>query len=269
VLVDSHCHLDLPAFAADREAVLARAAAAGVGRLLNPGFDLESSARAAALAAGDPRIVAAVGVHPHDASLLADPEGRLTRDGEAALARLEEMARRPRVVAIGEIGLDFYRDLSPRPAQRTAFRAQLALAKRLDLPVVLHIRDAYAEALALVDAEGPPPRRGVLHAFAGDAAAAAWARARGFRLGIGGPVTYKNSRLPAALAGCAPGDLLLETDAPYLPPDPHRGRRNEPAYLTLTAAAVAAQRGWEPVELAAATTMAFGELFSVETAGDS
>ena len=126
--------------------------------------------------------------------------------------------------------MDFYRDLSPRPAQRTALAAQLDLARELDLPVVFHVRDAWAETLALIDELGAPPRRGVLHAFAGDARAVAWARERGFLLGIGGPVTYKNSTLPdlVRLAGC--DRLLLETDAPWLPPVPHRGRRNEPAF---------------------------------------
>ena len=254
MLTDTHLHLNRREFAGETAAVLERAAAAGVTRFLNVGYDLESSAASVALAGGDPRIWAAVGIHPHDASLLADAEGRLTDGGRAALDRLADLARHERVVALGEIGLDFYRALSPRPAQRTALTVQLALADRLDLPVIFHVRDAYAETLALVEAAGVPRRGGVLHAFAGDAAAVAWARRHGLRLGIGGPVTYKNSRLPELLAGCGPDDLLLETDAPWLPPAPHRGRRNEPAYVALVAARVAGIYGLPEEEVARRTT---------------
>jgi len=261
LLVDSHLHLGRADYDADRAQVLARAEAAGVTRFLEVGYDPESSERAAALAAADRRFRAAVGIHPHDAARLADPDGRPAPEAEALLARLAELAAGPGVVAIGEIGLDFFRDLSPRPAQATAFRAQLALAKRLGLPVILHVRDAYPEALALLEGEGLPERRGVLHAFAGDAAAAAWARRRGFQLGIGGPVTYRNSALPDLLRGASPDDLLLETDAPWLPPHPHRGRRNEPAWLPLTAAAVAQACGLSPEALAARTTAACAALF--------
>ncbi|MHB8080140.1 MAG: TatD family hydrolase [Candidatus Krumholzibacteriia bacterium] len=261
MLVDSHLHLGRADYAADREAVLARAEAAGVTRFLEVGYDLESSERAAALAGADGRFRAAVGIHPHDAARLAGPDGRLAPDADAVLARLAALAAGPRVVAIGEIGLDFFRDLSPRPAQVAAFRAQLALAGRLGLPVILHVRDAYPEALALLEAEGLPERRGVLHAFAGDASSAAWARRHGFRLGIGGPVTYRHSLLPDLLRGVAPDDLLLETDAPWLPPQPHRGRRNEPAWLRLTAEAVAGLCGLPLEELAARTTAACEALF--------
>jgi TatD DNase family protein len=267
VLVDSHVHLDRDDFAADRAAVIARAEAAGITRFLNVGYDLESSARSAALAEGDPRFCAAVGVHPHDATTLADEAGRVTSAGEAVLERLEALAARPGVVAIGEIGLDFYRDLSPRPAQRAALRAQLGLARHLGLPVVLHVRDAYPETLALLEEEGWPAERAVLHAFSGDAATVVWAREHGFRLGIGGPVTYRGSRLPELLRGCAPRDLLLETDAPWLPPVPHRGQRNESAWLRLTAEAVARILDVPLPELARATSAAFDALFRTGDGG--
>ncbi len=152
--------------------------------------------------------------------------------------------------------------ISPPGRRRSAaFRAQLALAKRLGLPVILHVRDAYPEALALLEAEGLPERRGVLHAFAGDASTAAWARRHGFRLGIGGPVTYRSSALPDLLRGVPPDELLLETDAPWLPPHPQRGRRNEPAWLCLTAAAVAQVCGLSLEVLAERTTAACAALF--------
>ena len=167
------------------------------------------------------------------------------------------------MVALGEIGLDYYRDLSPRPAQRTALTVQLELADRLELPVIFHIRDAYAETVALVESVGVPRHGAVLHAFAGDAATVSWGREHGLRLGIGGPVTYKNSQLPELLAACRPEDLLLETDAPWLPPVPHRGRRNEPAYLALVAAKLAEIYGLSVAELGRRTSRSAEELFGL------
>ena len=266
MLTDTHLHLNRDEFADDRDAVLARARDAGVTRFLNVGYDLESSEASVALAAEHPEIMAAVGVHPHDALDLADAEGRLTQDGERTLDRLAELAARPGVVAIGEIGLDYFRDLSPRPAQHAAFRAQLALADRVGLPVVLHIRDAYAEALTELEDHGLPARRGIMHAFAGDEDVARWGVERGFLLGIGGPVTYKSSRLPEILASVTPRDVVLETDAPWLPPVPHRGKRNEPSYLPLTAARVAAAFGLEVDALAAAARENLERLLGAEVA---
>ncbi len=262
-MIDSHVHLYRPEFAHDRHAVLMRAAVAGVQGFLCVGYDLASSHEALALAAANDRILATAGVHPHDASALADAGGELTADGRRTLAALREAARSPRLVAIGEIGLDFYRDLSPRPAQRVAFAAQLELAVDLDLPVVLHIRDAYDETLAVLDAVGLPPRGAVLHSFAGDVAHACWAREHGCLLGIGGPVTYRRSRLPEVLAaaGVTPRDILLETDAPWLPPVPWRGRRNEPAYLVHTRDELARLLDIAPADLAAQTTANFHRLF--------
>ena len=250
MLTDTHLHLNRDEFSGDLDEVMARARQAGVTRFLNVGYDLASSEASVTLAEGDPAIMASVGVHPHDALDLADAEGRLTAAGTGVLARLEELASRPSVVAVGEIGLDYFRDLSPRPAQHAALRAQLALADRLDLPVILHIRDAYDEALGELERHGLPARRGVLHAFAGDERVAEWAAERGFLLGIGGPVTYKTSRLPAVLSRVTARDVILETDAPWLPPVPHRGQRNEPSYLALTAARVAGIFGLDMAEFA-------------------
>ncbi|MEZ4387789.1 MAG: TatD family hydrolase [Candidatus Krumholzibacteriia bacterium] len=254
-MIDTHLHLNRREFADDRDQVRDRARDAGVAGFINVGYDLESSRASVDLSAAHPEIRATVGIHPHDAALLADPEGRLTQDGRRCLAVLADLATAPGVVAIGEIGLDFYRDLSPRPAQRTALIAQLELAGRLDLPVVFHIRDAYPETLALVDEVGLPTRGAVLHSFAGEAAHARWARDRGCLLGIGGPITYKNSQLPQVLAkaGVTAADVLLETDAPWLPPVPHRGRRNEPAFLVHTCETLAAVLGLEAATLARAT----------------
>ncbi len=250
MLTDTHLHLNRDEFAADLDEVLARAREAGVTRFLNVGYDLESSEASVALAERHPEILAAVGVHPHDALDLAGADGRLTSAGERVLERLEALAAHPRVVAVGEIGLDYFRDLSPRPAQHAAFRAQLVLADRVNLPVILHIRDAYAEAIAELTDHGLPARRGIMHAFAGDEEVARWGVERGFLLGIGGPVTYKTSLLPEVLTHVTPRDVVLETDAPWLPPVPHRGRRNEPSYLALTAARVAEVFGLNEADLA-------------------
>ena len=263
-MIDSHCHLNRPEFAADRAEVLAAASAAGVRGLLIVGYDLQTSRESAVLAASHAGMRATVGIHPHDAALLADAAGRPTAAAPAILAELEELAAQPRVVAIGEIGLDFYRDLSPRLAQRAALAMQLELADRVGLPVVFHIRDAWDETLRLVDEIGVPRARGVLHAFAGGDEAVDWARARGFLLGIGGPVTYKNSRLPDMVRLAGPDMLLLETDAPWLPPVPHRGRRNEPAYLQHTCAKVAELLDLTPAAVAARTDASFRALFAVD-----
>jgi TatD DNase family protein len=226
-LVDTHCHLDFPQFDADRAAVWERARAAGVTALINPGTDLLSSRRAILMAEQYPGIYAAVGVHPHEAASLDEP----------VLAELRRLAAHPKVVAIGEIGLDYYRDLSPRARQRAAFEAQLELAAELGLPIVVHQREAAADLLAaLRPRAGRPEPGGVLHAFSGDLAMAQQVVAWGFYIGVAGPLTFTNARQLPEIAGWAPADrLLLETDAPYLTPHPHRGQRNEPAHLRLIA----------------------------------
>ena len=262
-MIDSHVHLNRAEFAEDRSRALAAARAAGVEGFLHVGYDPPTSRESIALAESHPDVWATVGVHPHDALLLADGDGNLTDDGRDVLDELAGLAASSRVVAIGEIGLDFYRDLSPRPAQRAALVAQLELADRLGLPVVFHVRDAWEETLALVDEVGVPRARGVLHAFSGSMAAVDWARERGFLLGIGGPVTYKNSDLPSRVVAAGCDLLLLETDAPWLPPVPHRGRRNEPSYLVHTCNKVAELLDLEPAEVAARTSAAFHGLFGI------
>lgn len=267
-MIDSHVHLNRTEFAADRDAVMAAARREGVTGFLNVGYDLPSSRESVALAEANADVWATVGVHPHDAQVLADARGRLRPAAADFLAELAELARHPRVVAVGEIGLDFFRDLSPRPAQRAALAAQLELADRVDLPVVFHVRDAWREILEQVDAHGVPARGGVLHAFAGGPEAVVWARDRGLLLGIGGPVTYKNSELPARVVEAGADLLLLETDAPWLPPVPHRGRRNEPGYVRHTRDKVAELLGLTPEEASARTTENFRRLFLPPPADD-
>jgi TatD DNase family protein len=242
-LFDTHAHLHDPAFDADRDAVLARARAAGVARLLTIGTDPETSRAALALAADHADVYAAVGIHPHDAATADD----------AALDAIAALARGAKVVAIGEIGLDHYRNLSPPEAQARILRAQLRLAREAGKPVLLHCREAHADLLTALEAE-PPRAGGIMHCFSGDADVARRCLDLGLLLSIAGPVTYPNARrLPEVVSAVGLERLVVETDAPYLPPQPWRGQRNEPAYLAVTAARVAALCG-VTVDVAAART---------------
>ena len=240
-LFDTHAHLHFPEFAGDLDAVLARARAAGVRRMVTIGTDVATSRAAAALAAREPDVWAAVGIHPHEAAA-AD---------EAALTEIERLASAPRVVAIGETGLDFFRDRSPREAQTRAFTAQVALARRLGKPVLVHCRDAHAETLALLAADGPLERGGIMHCFSGDVALARRCIELGLLVSLAGPVTYPKPGALPDVARAIPADrLVVETDCPFLPPQPYRGKRNEPAYLAITAARVAELRGEPLADLA-------------------
>lgn len=260
-LIDSHCHLDARQFDADREAAIGRAVENGVTRIVNPGVDLLSSRAAVTLAQRYQSIYAAVGVHPHDAKTL----------DAAALEELARLAGSPKVVAVGEIGLDYYRDLSPRDAQRRAFEAQLELATQLALPVIIHDRDAHDDVLAILhdwratlDTRHLPlaARPGVLHSFSGDVSLAEQVMALGFWIGISGPVTYQNaSRLRDVVRAVPMERLLIETDAPYLTPHPHRGRRNEPAHVCLVAQALAQVRGLTLSQVTTQTSASARTLF--------
>jgi TatD DNase family protein len=236
MLIDSHCHLSFNAFDEDRHAVLARAHEAGVVAFINPGLNLEESRQVVALAAEIPNLYAAVGFHPNEAG----------RFGPDALAELRQLAAHPKVVAIGEIGLDYYWDKAPRSIQRYAFAEQLALAKSLHKPVIIHQRDAPTETMAILRewANGGEHPGLVLHSFSGDRAMAEEAVALGFYVGVSGPITFKNSRdLPGIVAALPPTRILVETDAPFLSPHPFRGKRNEPARVRLIAERIAAEQG--------------------------
>jgi TatD DNase family protein len=245
VLVDTHAHVQMRQFDADRAAVLAAAFANGVAQLVVPGVDVASSRSALALAAAHPgRVFAAVGTHPHDASTL---------DADALQAE-RELAREPGIVAIGEIGLDFYRNLSPPEVQRDALVTQLALARETQLPVILHNRDSHAEMIALLRAHGQGVR-GVFHCFIGDQQMARDALDLGYWLSFAGPLTYPRNTALTEVAAWAPLDrLLVETDSPYLTPQPFRGKRNEPRHVALTAQRLAELRGLSFEEVAQATT---------------
>jgi TatD DNase family protein len=238
MLTDTHCHLDFHQFDVDRDAVVQRAIAAGVRVIVNPATDLASSRRAIALAEQYDGVYAQVGVHPNDSADFSDAE----------VAELGRLADHPKVVAIGEIGLDYYWEGVPHDQQHVAFAAQLELAVELDLPVVIHCRDAHGD---LRDAlrkwvPGAQKRRGsdailgVLHAYSGDLALAEEAFGWNLVISLGGPVTFRNARQLHALVAQLPlARLLLETDAPFLTPHPYRGQRNEPAYTVLVAEAIA------------------------------
>jgi len=257
-LFDTHCHLDVEAFNGDRGAAFKRAHAAGVTAFLNPAFDLASSQRAAALAGQRPDVWAAVGVHPNDAGELDD----------AVLASLEALLAQPRVVAVGEIGLDYHWNRHPVDVAKAAFVRQIALARAHGVPVIIHCRDAMADALDVLVAEnsGPGAVPVLLHAFSGDADQAREAIRRGYWLGIGGPLTYPRAETLRAIAQDAPLErLVLETDSPYLTPDPWRGRRNEPRHVADVAARLAVIRGIDLAEVAAATTQNAHSLFKIES----
>jgi TatD DNase family protein len=227
-LVDTHCHLNLPAYDADREEVLDRARSAGVERILIPGVDLQTSQIAIELAKKHDDVFAAVGIHPHYVS-----------EWSPALAdEVASLAQSPKVVAIGEIGLDYYRNLSPPEKQRIAFADQLEIASALNYPVLIHNREAIGDILEHLNTwvQNLPPtlsaRAGVLHAFSADLDSAVKAIEQGFYIGIAGPITYPKAETLRDVVSQLPSDrLVIETDSPYLTPEPRRGRRNEPAHL--------------------------------------
>jgi TatD DNase family protein len=242
--VDSHCHLD---FLDDAEGglagALARARAAGVAQVVTIGVDLPTSRQAVGLAAAWDGVHATVGVHPYDAKDV----------GDAELDALTRLAGEPGVVAIGEVGLDYYREHSPRDAQDRVFRAQIRIAKELGKALVLHVRDALDEAFAVLEGEGPPARL-VFHCFSGGAAEARRAVGLGGLVSFAGNVSYKSAESLREAARAVPLDrLLVETDSPYLAPVPHRGKPNEPALVVAVGAALAAATGCTEAEIRAAT----------------
>jgi TatD DNase family protein len=250
VLVDSHCHLDFPDFAAEREAIIARARRAGVETMLTISTRLDEFGEVLSIAEAYDGIWCSAGAHPHEAK------------DHATLAprQLVALAVHPKVVGIGETGLDFHYDLSPRDIQERVFRAHIAASRETGLPLIVHAREADRELARILDEERPPP--GVMHCFSSGRALADAALARGFYISISGIVTFRNAGELRAIVRDLPLDrLLVETDAPYLAPVPYRGKRNEPAYVAATAAAVAELKGIELQEFAEITTANFFGLF--------
>src|SRR5258705_9972394 len=237
-LFDTHAHLHFPELLADLDAVLERAKAAWVTGMVTIGTDRETNPAAVSLAERLPDVWATVGIHPHDA-------GEVT---EADFEAMERLARgSARVVALGEMGLDFFRDLSPRAAQETALRRQLDMARRAGQPLVIHCRDAHPEALSILSEERVGEVGGVMHCFSADVEVAKRCLDLDLMISLAGPVTYKNARALPDVAPFVPADrLVLETDCPYPPPTPHRGKRHEPPYVALPAAHVAGLRAPPP-----------------------
>lgn len=261
MLVDTHCHLDFDSFDRDREQTIQRARDAGVTRILNPGIDLVSSQSAIRLARTFHEVYAAVGVHPNEANSWDSG----SRD------RLKNMAAEPKVVAIGEIGLDYYRERTPRGLQKQVFLEQLSLAGDLGLPVVIHNREATEDVLEILsewqerlskEQSTLASRPGVLHSFSGDLAAADRAARMNFKLGITGPVTFKNAvELRKVVEHSNLENLLIETDAPFLTPVPKRGERNEPANVSLIAGRIAELCGTTLEKIASVTSTNANRLF--------
>jgi len=266
ILIDSHCHLDLDDFDADRDAAVERARAAGVRLIVNPGIDLHHCRQALALAEQYPEVYAAVGIHPNSSADFT----------AATLDQLRTLARHPKVVAIGEIGLDYYWQKVDPAQQAFALRVQLGLAAELGLPVIIHSRDSNGDVATLLEAwvqsdefrRSPlaaRPLAGVLHAFSGDLALARAAYTWNFLLSLGGPVTFKNARnLHTLVSQLRLDRLMLETDAPYLTPHPHRGARNEPMHVDLVCNTIAELCGLTPAAVAEQTSTVALRFFGLE-----
>ena len=254
LLMDSHAHIDARVYDKDRDQVIARAEGAGVRFIINAGLDLESSAASLKLAQQYAGVFVAIGFHPHNAAKM--------KDGD--LDKLAQLSQEPEVVAIGEIGLDFYRNLSPREAQIEAFEQQLELAQMVNLPVIIHCRNAQDEVFATL-AQWAGRQRGnplgVLHCFSGDRELAERYIALGFFISFAGPVTYPSSNAAEIARGIPLDSLLIETDCPFLAPVPYRGKRNEPAFLPLVAERLGEIRGLSLEEVAENTAQNALRLF--------
>jgi len=250
MLVDSHCHLDSSDFAAEREAVIARARAAGVETMLTINTRLDEFAEVLAIAEAEDGVWCSVGVHPHEA-----------KDYDTlAPQQLTALALHPKVIGIGETGLDFHYDLSPRDVQERVFRVHIAASRETGLPLIIHAREADHDVARILAEEQPPP--GVMHCFSSSLALAEATLGLGFYISISGIVTFRNADELRAIVRELPLDrLLVETDAPYLAPVPYRGKRNEPAFVATTAAAVAELRGLKLQHLAEITSANFFRLF--------
>ncbi|MGE5176975.1 MAG: TatD family hydrolase [Hyphomicrobiales bacterium] len=243
-MIDTHAHIGREEFDADRDPAIERARAAGVTLIVEAGTDPASSRAAIALARRDPLVRAAVGFHPCD----------VRAERMAEMDEIEALAAEPEVLAIGETGLDaHWSDNAPAEVQEAFLVRHIALAKRVGKPLVLHHRAAGERVAEILEREGPPEAGGSFHCFSGDAALAKRVIAMGFRLGVGGSSTFKKSPIPDLLRAIGVDSVVLETDSPYLAPVPHRGKRNEPAYLAITRDRLAEALGMTPAAITEAT----------------
>jgi TatD DNase family protein len=254
VLIDSHAHLELPPLVHETAKVIERASLAGVAAIVCVGIDLDDAERTLDIVDQFDQVFACLGFHPHNAKDV----------GVHGLVEMEKLAQHSKVVGYGEIGLDFFRNLSPRDRQKGVFQDQISLAKSLAKPIVVHLRNAYDEGLLMLEQAAPFEHGGVIHCFSGDTLHAARALDLGFHISIPGTVTYKkNDALRTIVKGLPEERLLLETDCPFLAPEPLRGKDNEPAYISHTAATVAAVRNVSFQEIARITTTNALRLFGL------
>lgn len=254
MLIDTHTHLDAEKFDEDREETIARAVEQGVSRMINIGFNRDTIPTTMKLAESYDFIYAAVGWHPQDAITMK----------EGDLDWIAELCRHEKVVAIGEIGLDYYWDTSPKDVQHAVFRQQIGLARELGMPIVIHNRDAHEDTVRILQEEKAHEVGGVMHSFSGSWETAKLCLNMGFHLSFGGPITFKNAKQPKEVLKQTPIDrLLLETDAPYLTPHPYRGKRNESAYVQFVAEAAAELKGLSFQEIAEKTTQNALERFGI------
>lgn len=254
MFIDTHCHLDFDDYKGDLDEVIARAKEHNVGCIVNIGSSIDGSRRSVELAQKYSSIYASVGVHPHDAKDTADSD----------IEELEKLANDDKVVAIGEIGLDYFKNLSPQDAQERVFRNLLALSRRLGLPVILHNREAHSETLKILKEELAAPMRGVMHCFSGDAAFLKEALDAGLHISFTANITYKNADALRELVKSAPIErILLETDAPFLAPQSLRGKRNEPSYVVIVAEEIARLKGLSIDDVERITTLNAERLFGI------
>lgn len=255
MLIDSHAHLNDERFDKDREEVIKSLKENNISLIIDPGDDLSSSIKAVKLAEEYENIYAAVGVHPHSAEEM----------DESTIEALRALGNREKVVAIGEIGLDYYYDNSPRDIQKKWFKRQIQLAKEMDLPIIVHSRDANKDTYDIIKSEAFHNLRGVLHCYSGSLEMAEEYIKLGFYISFAGPVTFKNSKVSKEVAKNVPLDrLLIETDSPYLTPEPHRGKRNEPLYVRYVAGMIAELKGVGFEEIAKASSENAKRLFNIK-----
>jgi TatD DNase family protein len=254
ILIDTHAHLDHERFKDDVDQVMERAKLAQVQSIITVGADLASSRQAVGFAKRYPKVIATVGVHPHDADSVS----------ESVLNEIAILAQDEGVVAIGEIGLDYHYDFSPRDVQRRVFAIQISLARKLELPIVVHVREAYQDVMSILKSEHAEDVGGIIHCFSGDREVVKDCLDMGFYISVGGILTFANSQeLREIVRGLPMDRILLETDAPYLTPVPYRGKRNEPAYIVHVAEALANLKGITFNEVAETTTLNACKLFGL------
>jgi TatD DNase family protein len=254
MLFDTHVHLNAEQYNDDLEEVIERARATGVEHMVVVGFDRPTIKKAIELAETYDFLYASVGWHPVDAIDMTDEE----------LAWLEQLAAHPKVVALGEMGLDYYWDKSPRDVQKEVFRKQIQLARKVKLPIIIHNREATADILAILKEENAQEVGGIMHCFSGSPETALECIKMNFYISLGGPVTFKNAKQPKKVAEAVPLDrLLIETDCPYLAPHPYRGKRNEPSYVKLVAEQIAEIKGISYEEICRITTENAKKIFDI------